>query len=141
MSYLLDTNVLSEVQRPRPDPRVLAWLDEVDEDRTYLSVITVGEIARGVGQLEGGKRKQALRVWLEVDLAARFGGRLLPIDRETAMLWGSLMAGAKLRGRGLGVMDAWIAACALRHQLTVVTRNTRDFADLDVELLDPWITS
>ena len=141
MSFLLDTNVLSEVQRPRPDPRVLAWLDEVDEDRTYLSVITVGEIARGVGQLEDGKRKHALRVWLEVDLAARFGGRLLPIDRETAMLWGSLMAGAKMRGRGLSVMDAWIAACALRHQLTVVTRNTRDFADLDVDLLDPWITS
>ena len=141
MSYLLDTNVLSEVQRPRPEARVLAWLDQVDEDRTYLSVVTVGEIARGVEQLEDRRRKAALRQWLDVDLTARFGVRLLPIDRETAMLWGSLMAGAKARGRGPGVVDAWIAACALRHGLTVVTRNTRDFVELGVELLDPWTSA
>jgi predicted nucleic acid-binding protein len=138
VTYLLDTNVLSEVQRPRPDGHVLAWLDQVDEDRTFLSVVTVGEIARGGEQLEDGRRKATLRQWLDVDLAARFGSRLLPIDRETALAWGSLMAGARAAGRGLGVMDAWIAACALRHGLTLVTRNTRDFVGLEVDLLDPW---
>jgi len=141
VNYLLDTNVLSEVQRPQPDERVLAWLDQVDEDRTFLSVITVGEIARGVEQLDDGKRKAALRQWLDVDLPARFGGRLLQIDRETALVWGELMARAKARGRGLGVMDAWIAAAALRHELTLVTRNTKDFVSIGLKLLDPWISA
>ena len=138
MSFLLDTNVLSEIRRPQPDLQVLAWLDQVDEDRTYLSVITVGEIARGVEQLDDGKRKAALRHWLDADLPVRFGDRLLPIDRETALVWGGVMAGARAAGRGLGVMDGWIAACALRHGLTIVTRNTKDFTGLDVDLLDPW---
>jgi len=139
VNYLLDTNVLSEPQRPQPDQQVMAWLDQVDEDRTYLSVITVGEIARGVELLDEGKRKTALRHWLDADLPARFGSRLLPIDRETALIWGGVMAGARSAGKGLGVMDAWIAASALRHRLTLVTRNTRDFVGLDVDLLDPWI--
>lgn len=140
MNYLLDTNVLSEVQRPKPDANVLAWLDQVDEDRTYLSVISVGEIARGVAQLDEGKRKAALQQWLDFDLPARFGNRLLPVDRETASIWGQLMAEAKRAGRGLPVMDGWIAASAVRHGLTLVTRNTRDFAGVDIELLDPWST-
>lgn len=140
VNYLLDTNVLSEPQRPRPDQQVMAWLDQVDEDRTYLSVITVGEIARGVELLDDGKRKTALRRWLDTDLPARFGTRLLPIDRETALVWGGVMATAKAAGRGLGVMDAWIAASALRYGLTLVTRNIKDFDGLDVALLDPWIT-
>lgn len=140
MNYLLDTNVLSEVQRPRPDAQVLAWLDRVDEDRTYLSVISVGEIAHGVGQLEDGRRKSALRAWLEVDLPARFNNRLLPVDRETAVVWGGLMAEARRAGRGLPVMDGWIAASASRHGLTLVTRNSRDFAGIALNLLDPWKT-
>lgn len=138
MNYLLDTNVLSEVQRPKPDAKVLAWLDQVDEDRTYLSVVSVGEIARGVAQLEDGRRKLALQRWLDVDLPARFGSRLLPVDRETALAWGQLMAEARRAGRGLPVMDGWIAASAVRHGLTIVTRNTRDFAGLDLDLFDPW---
>lgn len=138
MNYLLDTNVLSEVQRPRPDARVLAWLDQVDEDRTFLSVASVGEIAKGVTQLEEGRRKSALQRWLDVDLGARFGNRLLAIDRETALAWGRLMATAKREGRGLSVMDAWIAAVALRHELVLVTRNTRDFAGIELGLFDPW---
>lgn len=138
MNYLLDTNVLSEVQRPKPDANVLAWLDQADEDRTYLSVITVGEIARGVAQLDEGKRKAALQLWLDLDLPARFGNRLLPIDRETAVIWGQLMAEAKRVGRGLPVMDGWIAASAVRHGFTLVTRNARDFAGIELGLLDPW---
>lgn len=138
MNYLLDTNVLSEVQRPRPDEAVLAWLDQVDEDRTYLSVVSVGEIARGVAQLEDGRRKVALQRWLDIELPARFGSRLLPVDRETAVIWGQLMANARRAGRGLPVMDGWIAASAVRHGLTLVTRNGRDFAGIALDLLDPW---
>src|SRR5690606_27408515 len=85
--YLLDTNVLSEVRRPHPEPRVLAWLDAVDEDRLYLSAITIGEIARGVALLDDGRRKQDLAAWLETDLQHRFGPRLLAIDGETALVW------------------------------------------------------
>jgi toxin FitB len=138
VNYLLDTNVLSEVQRPRPDAQVLAWLDQVDEDRTFLSVASVGEIAKGVAQLEEGRRKSTLQQWLDADLGARFGNRLLAIDRETALAWGGLMAVAKREGRGLSVMDAWIAAVALRHDLVLVTRNSKDFAGIEIELLDPW---
>ena len=140
MTYLLATNVLSEVQRPRPDARVLAWLDQVDEDRPYLSVVSVGEIARGVAQLEDGRRKVALQGWLDSDLPARFGNRLLPVDRETALAWGQLMAESRRAGRGLPVMDGWIAATALRAGLTLVTRNTRDFAGIAIDVLDPWTT-
>jgi predicted nucleic acid-binding protein len=139
VNYLLDTNVLSEVQRPQPDPRVLAWLDQADEDRTYLSVISVGEIARGVAQLEEGKRKLALQHWLDGDLPGRFGNRLLPVDRETALTWGRFMAEAKRAGRGLPVMDGWIAAAAARHDLTLVTRNTGGFAGIALKLLNPWV--
>jgi len=138
VNYLLDTNVLSEVQRPKPEEQVLAWLDQVDEDRTYLSVISVGEIARGVEQLDDGRRKVALKHWLDVDLTGRFGNRLLPVDRETALVWGQLMVEAKRAGRGLPAMDGWIAASAVRYGLTLVTRNTADFAGIDIELLNPW---
>lgn len=138
MNYLLDTNVLSEVQRPKPDSRVLAWLDQVDEDRTHLSVVSLGEIARGVAQLENGRRKTALQRWLELELPARFGSRLIAVDGETALSWGQLMAEAKRAGRGLPVMDGWIAATAVRHGLTLVTRNTSDFAGIAIDLLNPW---
>jgi toxin FitB len=136
--YLLDTNVLSEVRRPRPEPRVLAWLDAADEDRLHLSAITIGEIARGVALLEDGRRKQELAAWLETDLQHRFGPRLLAIDGDTALAWGQLMGEAKQKGRPVAAMDGWIAATALRHELVLVTRNTKDFENLGVRLFDPW---
>lgn len=138
MNILLDTNVLSEVQRPRPDPGVLAWLDAVDEDRIFLSVISIGEIARGVAQLEKGRRQAALSDWLQRDLPARFGGRLLAIDMETGLAWGQMMAAARREGRGLSVMDGWIAAVAARHQLILATRNVKDFTGLELSLFNPW---
>ncbi|SEQ31608.1 hypothetical protein SAMN05428969_2694 [Devosia sp. YR412] len=141
MSYLLDTNVLSEVRRPTPDANVLTWLDQVDEDRVYLSVISIAEIARGVALLDTGKRKAELAVWLEHDLPARFDSRVLDVDSHTALLWGKLMGEAKKAGRALSVMDGWIAAIAKTHDLTLVTRNTKDFQDLDLALFDPWIAT
>lgn len=138
MSYLLDTNVLSEVRRPAPDANVLIWLDRVDEDRVYLSVISIAEIARGVALLDAGRRRDELAAWLEHELPARFESRLIQIDAQTALTWGRLMGEAKKAGRGLSVMDGWIAAIALVHDLVLVTRNIRDFEGLGIPLLDPW---
>lgn len=138
MTYLLDTNVISEVRRPQPDVDVLAWLDLVDEELLYLSVITVGELARGVALLPDGKRKAALAEWLGTDLQLRFGHRLLSIDGEAAFIWGRLMADATREGRALSVMDGWIAAIALRHHLIIATRNVRDFENLGLEIFNPW---
>ena len=114
MNFLLDTNVLSEVRRPQPDRRVLAWLDQVDEDRVYLSVISIAEVARGVALLDEGRRKSELAQWLEHELPARFEGRVLDVDAPAALIWGKLLAEAKRAGSGLSVMDGWIAAIALQ---------------------------
>lgn len=138
MNYLLDTNLLSEVRRPAPDANVLAWLDQVDEDRVYLSVISIAEISRGIALLADGKRKAELAAWLAFDLPARFESRILEVNSNTALLWGRLMGEAKKEGRGLSVMDGWIAAIAKMHDLTLVTRNTKDFQNLDIALFDPW---
>lgn len=139
MNYLLDTNVLSEVRRPVPDARVMAWLDQVDEDRVYLSVISIAEIGRGVALLDEGRRKHELAIWLEHELPARFERRVLDVDSRTGLLWGRLMAEAKRGGYGLSVMDGWIAATAQSRELTLVTRNTRDFQHTGTALLDPWM--
>ena len=138
MSYLLDTNVLSEVRRPAPSPKVLAWLDEVDEDRSFISVISLAELRRGVVLMDGGRRKEALAAWLVRDLPERFAGRIVPIDPEIAERWGDLMAESRKSGRALSPMDGFLAATALCRQITLVTRNTKDFALLGVPLLNPW---
>lgn len=138
MSYLLDTNVISEVRRPKPEHRVLDWLDEAIEDEMFLSVVTVAELARGIAQMEEGKRRRALAAWLDQDLLHRFGERLLAIDAETALIWGRLMAQSRTEGRALSVMDGWIAATALQHGLVLATRNVKDFNGLGLVLLDPW---
>lgn len=141
MSFLLDTNVLSEIRRPQPDQRVLTWLDQVDEDRTYLSVITIAEIARGVALMDEGRRRTDLAQWLELDLPARFGDRILPVDTRIALIWGNLLASTRREGIGLSVMDGWIAATAIARQLVLVTRNTKDFQNLPLTLLDPWASA
>lgn len=138
MTYLLDTNVLSEVRRPQPDRAVMEWLDQVDEDRVYLSVISIAEIARGVALLDAGRRRDQLAAWLTHDLPLRFETRLLPVDEPIAMRWGRLMGEAKRGGYGLSVMDGWIAATAQARNLVLVTRNIRDFEATGIALLDPW---
>lgn len=138
MNLLLDTNVLSEVQRPAPEPMVLAWLDTVDEDRTYISVASIAELRRGVALLEDGRRRTALAAWLAHDLPERFAERILPIDQAIAERWGDLMAQSRKSGVALSVMDGFFAATALTNNLTLVTRNVRDFATFGVPLLNPW---
>lgn len=137
MSYLIDTNVLSELRRKQPDPRVVAWLQARPRQSLYLSVLTLGEIRKGLERVQEPLRKQALLDWLEVELSQYFRGRVLHIDAPIADHWGRLMADA---GRPLPAIDALLAATALQHDLTLVTRNTKDFVDFRVRLINPWDT-
>ena len=135
MSYLIDTNVLSELRRKAPDPRVVAWLQARPRQSLFLSVLTLGEIREGLERVPEPARKQALLDWLEVELPNYFVGRVLAIDTATADRWGRLMAQA---ARPLPAIDALLAATALHNDLALVTRNTKDFAGLDVPLINPW---
>ncbi|MDX8510330.1 type II toxin-antitoxin system VapC family toxin [Mesorhizobium captivum] len=138
MRLLLDTNVLSEVTRPSPDARVLEWLDRLDEDRSFISVVSIAEIRRGVALMDEGRKREALAEWLARDLPQRFEQRVLPVDEPVALAWGDLMGLAKRSGRGLSSMDGLIAATAIAQQLTMATRNTKDFEGFGIELFDPW---
>lgn len=138
MNLLLDTNVLSEVQRPVPSPKVVAWLDTIDEDRAFISVASIAELRRSIALLEDGRRRTALAAWLAHDLPARFAERVLPIDQTVAECWGDLMAQSRRSGVALTVMDGFFAATALVNDLTLATRNVKDFAAFGVALLNPW---
>lgn len=135
MSHLIDTNVLSELRRREPDPRVAAWLQQRPRQSLFLSVLTLGEIRKGLERVQEPTRKQALLDWLEVELPNYFVGRVLAIDAATADRWGRLMAQA---GRPLPAIDALLAATALHNDLTLVTRNIKDFAGLNVPVINPW---
>lgn len=138
MSYLLDTNAVSEWVKPRPDLGLVRWLDEVDEDRTYLSVLTVGELRKGIERLPEGAKKRRLGGWLTDELVDRFAGRILPVDVAVADLWGGLLAVAQSQGASVAAVDGLIAATALVHGLEVVTRNAEHFAPVGVGVLNPW---
>ena len=138
MNVLLDTNVLSEARRPAPDLEVLAWLDSVDEDRVFISTATIAELRRGIALMSAGRRRDALADWIGNDLPARFGSRILSIDQAIAVRWGDLMAESRRSGKPLSVMDGFFAATALAHDLTLVTRNTKDFAPFGIPLFNPW---
>jgi predicted nucleic acid-binding protein len=138
VNFLLDTNVLSEVQRPAPDMKVLGWLDAVDEDRVFISVASIAELRRGIALMDDGRRRTALAAWLANDLPSRFAERMLPIDHAVAERWGDLMARSRRSGVALTVMDGFFAATALAHDLTLVTRNVRDFAEFGISLHNPW---
>jgi predicted nucleic acid-binding protein len=136
--FLLDTNCISELVRPKPEPRVLEWIDATDETILHLSVLTLGEIRKGVAGLAQGKRRTRLETWLEVELGSRFSGRILAIEAAIADRWGLLAAAAKRKGTTVSIIDGLLAATALHHNLTVVSRNARDFADTQVPVLNPW---
>jgi len=137
LSYLLDTNVLSELRKRDPDSRVTAWLQARPATTLYLSVLTLGELRKGIAPLELGARKQMLQDWLEADLPKFFSGRILPVDARVADQWGILIA---QEGRPLPAIDSLLAATALVHGLTLVTRNVRDFQYQKLVVIDPWCT-
>jgi predicted nucleic acid-binding protein len=136
VSYLLDTNVLSELVRPRPDARVIRWFREVPGETLHLSVLTLGEIRSGIERLRPGTRKEKLRLWLETELPAWFEDRVLPVDAAVADRWGRLLAAA---GRSLPAIDGLLAATALHHELRLVTRNAEDFDFPGLEVVNPWL--
>jgi predicted nucleic acid-binding protein len=138
VSFLLDTNVISEWVKPRPDPQVVRWLADVDEDRVYISVASFAEIRFGIERLSPGARRQRLDAWLQDELPDRFEGRILAIDQRVAHAWGHVMARARRIGREWTTMDACFAATAETHRLTLVTRNTAHFGKLGLSLLNPW---
>ena len=136
--FLLDTNCISELVRVRPEPRVMEWMEAAEEGLLYLSVLTLGEIRKGLAGLAQGKRRTQLEAWVDVELQARFAGRILAVDAPIADRWGLLAAQAKRTGRVLPIIDGLLAATALHYNLTVVSRNTGDFANAQVQVLNPW---
>ena len=138
MSWLLDTCVVSEMVRPTPAPAVVDWLGSCTEESLYLSVLTLGEIGKGVAKLADSSRRTQLEAWLRHDLPDRFHGRVLPVDPQVAAIWGRLCGEAERGGSPLPVIDSLIAATALHHGLTVVTRNTRHLKRCNVACFDPW---
>lgn len=135
MSYLIDTNVLSELRRKVPDPAVVNWFSQRPAGTLYLSVLTLGEIRKGIEALADLARRLVLLDWLETGLPAFFSGRILPFDAAVADRWGRMVA---MAGRPLPAIDSLLAATAARHDFILVTRNLRDVQGLGVQTLDPW---
>jgi predicted nucleic acid-binding protein len=139
VNFLLDTNVVSEWVRPRPDDGVMTWLSEADEDRVFISVVTLAELRHGIERLPSGARRDRLDAWLTSQVPDRFETRVLPVDAAIANAWGRIMTRGQATGRPVGTMDAFIAATAEQHNLTLVTRNVADFDVLGIQLVNPWI--
>ncbi|MPZ42200.1 MAG: PIN domain-containing protein [Betaproteobacteria bacterium] len=141
MSWLLDTCVISELVRPEPAAQVVAWVDSCEEETLFLSAITLGELEKGIAKLPASARRARLESWIRRDLPERFQGRILPVDETVATRWGAVSGAAEIRGTPLPVIDALIAATGMAHDLTVVTRNTADFARCGARCFDPWSES
>jgi len=138
VSFLLDTNVLSESSKPQPDDAVRTWLHSVDEDMLFVSAITLAELRFGIERLAPGARRNSLELWLRESLIERLGLRLLVVDSAIAAEWGTLQAQTQARGRRMNTMDCFLAATARVHQLIMVTRDVDHFSSVGCELFNPW---
>jgi predicted nucleic acid-binding protein len=138
MNYLLDTCVLSEFTRRKPDSRVVSWLDLIEEEKLFISVITVGEIQLGIERLPDSHRKTELLVWMNSRLLDRFAERTVPIDTATMFLWGSLTARMETAGQPMALMDSLIVASAMQNNLIIATQNVDDFLPCGVQVINPW---
>jgi len=138
MKYLLDTCVISELVKKEPHPSVIRWMDTGDESKMYLSVLTLGEIIKGINKLPNGDRREKLQSWVTNDPVQRFGSRLLEIDAEISMAWGTMLGEAERLGEKLPVVDSLIAASANVHDLIVVTRNVKDMERCRTKVFNPW---
>jgi predicted nucleic acid-binding protein len=138
MKYLLDTCVISEIIRPKPSSKITKWIKNEDESNFFLSVLTIGELHKGIEKLTESKRKRELHNWVENDLKERFWRRIIDIDVQTAMVWGKIQGMAESIGRPMPAVDSLIAATGITHNLTVVTRNISDMKESGVSLFNPW---
>lgn len=138
MNYLLDTCILSEFTRHKPDEKVVRWVDSVDEEKLFLSVITIGEIQHGIERLPESHRKTELLVWMNNGLVQRFGQRILPLEIQMMFMWGSLTARMENSGQPMPVMDSLIVVTALQNNLIIVTRNVSDFLPCGMQVINPW---
>ena len=138
--FLLDTCVLSEFKKPRPNAALYAWLTNVDVLRTMISAITIGELRYGITLLPASAKRRELERWLISDVATDFTGRILPFDSDTADRWGTIRADARAKGRTIPPIDGMLAATAHQHNLTIVTRNEAHFLDANASVLNPWET-
>jgi toxin FitB len=138
MKALIDTCVISELVAKQPNPDVVAYVDALDPDDVYLSVITIGEIIKGIEKLPDSRRKAELRDWLQDDLLARFQGKILPLDTDVIVEWGLLTARAETAGKPMPAIDSLIAATVLAHKMILVTRNVGDFEAAGIEIINPW---
>jgi predicted nucleic acid-binding protein len=138
--YLLDTCVISEAIKVPPDPTVMRWMDDRNEESLFLSAMTIGELQKGITKLADGKRRRELQRWVETDLLVRFAGRILAADEAVTARWGVLQGQAAKQGRTLPVIDSLLAATALAHNLLVATRNVADFERSGVTVVNPWET-
>ena len=138
MSYLIDTCCISELVKKKPNPNLLEWFADQDELSMFLSVITFGELRKGIERLPDSKKKKEINRWVKEDLKHRFKNRILNISLEGANKWGEVLATADKNGRPLPAIDSLIAATALVHDLSVVTRNTKDMEGSGVEVTNPW---
>jgi predicted nucleic acid-binding protein len=139
VTYLLDTCVISELVAKRPNPSVVTWIDTQRSTDLHLSVITIGEIAKGTSKLAPSRRKDNLTTWLNQTLPNRFGERILGIDTATMMLWGDMVGRLEKQGTPMPLLDSLIAAIAIQNSLRLVTRNTDDFAATGIVMLNPWL--
>lgn len=137
MGYLLDTNVVSEPERPRPDENVLQWLDDIDSDAVFLSALTIGEISKGLVKLPAGKQRAKIQNWLE-QTRYRFAGRILPMTEATFLVWGRVYGELQKQGIVRPILDSIFEATAIEHDLILVTRNVKNFKGTQVTILNPW---
>ena len=138
MKYLLDTNVISELVAKRPAAAVLTWIDAIDPNSAYISVVTIGEISRGIEKLPDSSRKTELHRWLRDDLLLRFDQRVLSIDINVMLNWGGMVAKSERLGRPLPAMDSLVAALAVCNSCAIATRNAAHFGGLGVPVFNPW---
>ncbi len=137
MNFLLDTNAVSEWVKPRPNAGLIRWMEAADEDRVFLSVISLAELRYGVERMDAGTRRNRLEQWLLRELPLRFEGRILPVDHRIAEAWGRTVSQCEALGRPVGAMHAFLSATAEIHRLTLVTRNVSAFPALKA-VMNPW---
>lgn len=137
-NYLLDTCTISEIIKPSPNKGVISWLEQIPEERLFISVLSLGEIQQGIEKLPTGKKKEKISNWFDFELIQRFEGRIVGITEKEALYWGTISGRSAGKGHTLPVIDAMLAASAICNNLIIVTNDTHHFEQLDIRVLNPW---